>query len=63
MGKMSVANIFNFCEDIQEKNDIISLYTSLDPHTAEIQTKKQMGKDAKMLLPDQFQKDCHHLQK
>ncbi|CAL4108140.1 unnamed protein product [Meganyctiphanes norvegica] len=37
--------------------------SAIDPHTAEIQSRKQMGKGSKTLIADDFHKDCRQLQK
>ncbi|KAK7080672.1 hypothetical protein SK128_019265 [Halocaridina rubra] len=37
--------------------------SAIDPHNAEIQSKRLMGKESKTLIADEFHKDCHQLQK
>ncbi|XP_076060921.1 sorting nexin-32-like isoform X1 [Oratosquilla oratoria] len=37
--------------------------SAIDPHTAEVQSRQQMGKDSRKLIADEFHKDCRQLQK
>ncbi|XP_068210980.1 sorting nexin-32-like isoform X1 [Palaemon carinicauda] len=37
--------------------------SATDPYTAEVQSKRLMGKESKTLIADEFHKDCHQLQK